>query len=207
MLINEGHWLSGDNVKVIPSHRSWYYANDLLRTEDHLPVGIMWHYSYTDASTAEVMAKKRIKSLQIAATEHRKANPHDPLLKSSSWHLSIEKDGELFQMVPFNRGAWHAGAGKLYAGPGVLKPVAPNRCLIGIELIGRGDHYPDEQIASAGELVRACVSAYGWTREQCIHEHRDFAPGRKPDCGEPWTSDCMPRVLEIAGFREDEIRE
>ena len=199
-VVSQEHWLKGPGVISIQIHKSWYYQDDPLRTIKGIPAGIMWHWSWTGSNTALGMAKRRQKDFKIIASEHKRANPTLKPLQASSWHVSVEKKGTMVQMVPFNRGSWHAGKGNLYTGPGVKHPAAPNRCLIGVELIGFGDDYPEEQVVAAGALTRALVRAYAFTREQCIHEHRHFAPGRKRDCGEPWTSTYLPRVLDMAGL-------
>lgn len=61
-----------------------------------------------------------------------------------SAHLVIARDGKVFQLVPFNRVAWHAGSGKLNGRMNV------NTFSIGIEL------------ANAGKLIRREGRWYTW---------------------------------------------
>ena len=68
---------------------------------------------------------------------------------SASAHLVIGRDGEVFQLVPFNIEAWHAGK-SWYAGRGGL-----NRYSIGIELdnLGKLRFSGDLFIAECGRVV------------------------------------------------------
>ena len=68
---------------------------------------------------------------------------------SASAHLVIGRDGEVFQLVPFNIEAWHAGK-SWYAGRGGL-----NHYSIGIELdnLGKLRFSGDLFIAECGRVV------------------------------------------------------
>lgn len=133
----------------------------------------------------------------------------NPAVKVSA-HLVIGRDGEIAQLVPFNRVAWHAGASAWEGLSGL------NRHTIGIELDNAGKlersenqwrawfgavipaadvieaahknggpstgwhRYPPKQLETAIEVGRALVTKYGLLD---IVGHDDIAPGRKIDPG------------------------
>jgi len=96
-----------------------------------------------------------------------------------SAHLIIGKRGELYQLVPFNLKAWHAGIsswkGKRYV----------NGYSIGIENVGKGDEWPEPQIDKLLEVLDAIIENYDI---EDIVGHDQVAPGRKFDPGPrfPW---------------------
>lgn len=169
-------WLRGPGVTRIPIHRSWYYA--ALSTPGSQPIGCMWHYTDTRGG-ARNMAERRTKPV------HQRPE----WMGLSSWHVTVDKDGHIYQMVPLTSGAWHCGKGRV-GGHRV------NKALIGIELVGKGRAYPVEQVKGAERLLDAMVSWQQWERGQCVHEHRDFDPQRRSDCGPPWTDRHLPRILD-----------
>jgi N-acetylmuramoyl-L-alanine amidase len=127
-----------------------------------------------------------------------------------SAHLTVGRQGELVQMVPFNRRAWHAGKSRW----GELEGL--NGFSIGIELVNAGKlqrqggqwtswfgrTYPDDevleathrhestpagwhtfpgvQIEAAIEVGQALQSRYDFVD---ILGHDDISPGRKVDPG------------------------
>lgn len=129
---------------------------------------------------------------------------------NASAHIVIARDGMIFQLMPFNVEAWHAGLSAWRGTTGF------NRCSIGIELdnAGRlqkvgvryvawfGRDYPEEavlkarhknesaesywhvyteaQIQRALEVAELLVAQY---RLEDIVGHDDIAPGRKSDPG------------------------
>jgi N-acetylmuramoyl-L-alanine amidase len=96
-----------------------------------------------------------------------------------SAHLVIDKDGTIYQLLPFNIAAWHAGKGSYNGEPYV------NNFSIGIENVGIGDEWPEEQITVIGEVIKALFAAYPLEN---VVGHSDVAPGRKADPGPnfPW---------------------
>jgi N-acetylmuramoyl-L-alanine amidase len=96
-----------------------------------------------------------------------------------SAHLVINKAGGITQLVAFNRVAWHAGRSDYNGRANV------NAFSVGIECVGIGDFYPDEQV----EAIRATVAALfvAYPIGDCVG-HSDVAPGRKVDPGPnfPW---------------------
>ena len=96
-----------------------------------------------------------------------------------SAHLVIGKDGSIVQLVPFNVVAWHAGRSDYNGRANV------NGFSVGIESVGIGDYWPDEQVEAIRAVVVALFSAYPI---QDVVGHEDVAPGRKVDPGPnfPW---------------------
>jgi N-acetylmuramoyl-L-alanine amidase len=96
-----------------------------------------------------------------------------------SAHLVIDKDGTVYQLLRFNVKAWHAGKSDYNGEPNV------NSFSVGIECVGVGDYWPDEQVEAIRAVVAALFKAYPMTD---VVGHQDVAPGRKPDPGPnfPW---------------------
>ena len=57
----------------------------------------------------------------------------------SSYHLAVGRDGDVLQLVPLDRAAWHAGDGR-------LDGARPNPRSVGVALCNRGPwpQAPDE---------------------------------------------------------------
>jgi N-acetylmuramoyl-L-alanine amidase len=109
----------------------------------------------------------------------------DPEAKVSA-HYMIEEDGRVFQLVPEERRAWHAGV-SFWKGERDVNSVS-----IGIELVnpghelGYGD-FPEMQVEALIGLLDAVRGR--WTIPNGrILGHSDVAPERKIDPGEkfPW---------------------
>jgi N-acetylmuramoyl-L-alanine amidase len=103
-----------------------------------------------------------------------------------SAHYFVFEDGQIVQMVPENRRAWHAGAA-FWAGETDI-----NSCSIGIEIANPGhEHgYPDfpkRQIAAVTALCRSIQTRNAIPPVRVL-AHSDVSPGRKQDPGEkfPW---------------------
>ncbi len=95
-----------------------------------------------------------------------------------STHLLIRRDGALYQYVPMQRRAWHAGR-SCFQGR--------ERCndfSIGIELEG-DDLSPFEpaQYRTLARATRAVMARYPAIGAERIAGHSDIAPGRKTDPG------------------------
>lgn len=173
LAVDDKGWLQGRGVKRVAIDPSWGYKGLSGGSE---PLGLIWHWSATSPGTALSMAKRR-------EAPYRKG-----VDRPASWHVSIEQDGTLVQMLPFTAGAWHC--------------ISKNRTHLGIELIGYGKEYPEVQVTAARQLVQALVDKYGWKPEQCKEEHRHVDPERRKDCGPPWSDIYLPRLLsEIAWKR------
>ena len=109
----------------------------------------------------------------------------DPAAKVSA-HYMIEEDGRVFQLVPEERRAWHAGV-SFWKGERDVNAVS-----VGVELVNPGHDlgyaaFPEMQIEALIGLLDAIRGR--WTIPNGrILGHSDVAPGRKVDPGEkfPW---------------------
>ncbi len=109
----------------------------------------------------------------------------DPQAKVSS-HYLVREDGEIIQMVPEDRRAWHAGVSHWRGATDI------NSRSIGIEIVNAGHDggcpdYPDVQIDAVIALCRDILSRWPIPPEGVL-AHSDVAPTRKEDPGEyfPW---------------------
>lgn len=109
----------------------------------------------------------------------------DPASKVSA-HYLVGETGDVVQLVPEARRAWHAGLGA-WAGAFDM-----NNCSIGIEIANAGHPmglppFPEPQIESVIRLCRDIVARWA-IHPTRILGHSDVAPGRKEDPGErfPW---------------------
>jgi len=94
-----------------------------------------------------------------------------------SAHLVIGRQGEVYQLVPFDKRAWHAGESEF------LGRERCNDFSIGIELIGPEEGpFTDAQYRSLNMVCSELCRVYEIDAE-CIVGHRDIAPGRKVDPG------------------------
>jgi len=113
------------------------------------------------------------------------ARLRDPEAKVSA-HYLVEEDGRVFQLVPEERRAWHAGRG-VWQGEDDC-----NAASIGIEIVNPGHEFgyrafPEAQIAAVIALISDRRSR--WTiADTRIIAPSDLAPDRKEDPGElfPW---------------------
>lgn len=97
-----------------------------------------------------------------------------------SAHLVIDKDGTIYQLLPFNIQGWHSGR-SAYNGENQV-----NGFSVGIECVGTGDNdWRDEQVEAIRAVVEALFAAYPMVD---VVGHSDVAPGRKSDPGPyfPW---------------------
>jgi len=107
-----------------------------------------------------------------------------------SAHLLISKAGQVWQLAPFNRRAWHAGK-SYYSGRGTgtqnFTTSDVNSHSIGIELTGTGDNFPNAQINALVDIVDALKMAYPII-DIVGHDFVAVPAGRKVDPGKnfPW---------------------
>lgn len=100
----------------------------------------------------------------------------DPAAEVSAHYLICER-GRVWQLVPEELRAWHAGAGRW----GRVRDV--NSRSIGIELANTGAHpYPAPQMAALRALMAAIMARWSVPPERVI-AHSDMAPARKSDPG------------------------
>ena len=104
-----------------------------------------------------------------------------PVRKVSS-HYLIDKEGQLYQLVPENQRAWHAGQSYWGGNTDI------NSASIGIEIDNDGgESYGDRQIATLVALIKDIRTRYK-IKPNNIVGHSDVSPGRKVDPGPyfPW---------------------
>lgn len=114
MITSDG-WL--DEAARYPSVRSY----DLWVPE---PLGVVWHF--TAGNGGPNFSRNLAESIQ---TYDRGKD------RAASWHVLISKSGQIYQSVPFTRGAWHVGRPGTVGGK-YLANV--NRGTVGIELENAG---------------------------------------------------------------------
>lgn len=107
-------------------------------------------------------------------------NPGNNPENAVSAHNLITKTGKIYQLVKYNRRAWHAGWAAL---PSITENIGD--CSIGIEIenLNNGrDPYPAAQLKAAVELVQNLVAEYNIARIHVV-KHADVALplGRKSD--------------------------
>jgi N-acetylmuramoyl-L-alanine amidase len=105
----------------------------------------------------------------------------DPAAKVSA-HYLIDEDGNVVQLVPEERRAWHAGVSS-WAGRQHL-----NDCSIGIELVNPGHEwgyraFAEAQYEACIALCRVILARWPIPPRRVL-AHSDVAPGRKQDPGE-----------------------
>ncbi|MBP9692222.1 MAG: N-acetylmuramoyl-L-alanine amidase [Alphaproteobacteria bacterium] len=126
----------------------------------------------------------------------------DPLKKLSA-HYLIDEEGRLYQLVPEEKRAWHAGESYWQGCTDI------NSCSLGIELANGGaDHgytpFPSSQIDT---LLRLCEDLRTrWSiPTHRILGHSDVAPRRKQDPGHLFPWELLAK--EGLGLWPKEIRE
>lgn len=112
-----------------------------------------------------------------------------------SSHLYIRRNGDIFQFVPFQQRAWHAGVSS-YQGK-----MACNDFSIGIELEGTDDiAYEKAQYDVLTEVLEALIMTYPDLKKERITGHCDIAPGRKTDPGDSFDWKKLQQLLNISDF-------
>lgn len=173
--------LVGSPAEIIPAHYSWF--GDKLA--GGRPSAIVWHFTDTGPGTARSMARRRARPY---------GQPDDPKVPTS-WHATVDTDGTIVQMVPFDHLANHAG------GPGSL-PIpglgTANTHAVGIELVGFGDSFSVAQVMSACLVARALVQAYAIPRVYAMLQHSELNPTHRDDPGPVWMAKHAQRVVDFA---------
>lgn len=178
--VNVDGWMHGAGVKFVVTHPSWIGGSML----GGKPRGIVAHYSATAPGTAVNMASRRARKFGL-----------DPSDRMASWHLTIDTDGSVVQMVSFRDVAWHAHSdtAKQISGLGWA-----NQNCIGIELVGDGKSFPAAQVETACHVWRAIVCAYDIKAEFAMIEHSSIDPSRRVDPGPVWMREHAVAVLANA---------
>ena len=107
--------------------------------------------------------------------------------RNVSVHYVVDRDGKIYQFVPEDRSAYHAGKSKwrLVTGEEVSNI---NSRSIGIEFQrGSGQTFTPEQIRAGLELTKSIKNRYNIDPRNVV-AHSDIAPERKSDPGNdfPW---------------------
>jgi N-acetylmuramoyl-L-alanine amidase len=105
----------------------------------------------------------------------------DPAARVSA-HYVVDEDGAIWQLVPENRRAFHAGV-SCWQGEHDLNSVS-----IGIEIVNPGHEwgyrsFPEVQMAAIEQLCRGILSRHPIPADRVVG-HSDIAPDRKTDPGE-----------------------
>ncbi len=193
LTVDDEGWLVGDNVVRAPIDLSWCYPT--LGTPSGDPLAIVAHYSATNPGTAMNMARRRANRFRrkmAGMTEKDAGVLYD---RAASWHVSVESGGTIVQMAPFIVGCWHAASD-------TAKPIAgagyANRVSVGVELIGHGKLFPEEQVVAACRLWRAIAQRYAIKRGHAMVPHSLIDPARRSDPGPVWMREHAERVLAYA---------
>lgn len=184
-------------------------ANEIYHSEN----GLIVEQMYLPCEFSEPR-KEKISTIVIHSISNVVANPDSPyqivdiyqVLKKYgvSTHYIIGREGEVYQLVPDNRVAYHAGKGSFPSHP--IFPQNMNHFSIGIELMGIGTK--DEMKAFISEEIYDALDKdlIGFTEKQYqslsllleqLHQnypsilrdrkhvigHEEYAPGRKSDPG------------------------
>lgn len=99
-----------------------------------------------------------------------------------SAHYVVEEDGRIFQLVPEEDRAWHAGVSSWRGRESV------NSNSIGIEIVNPGHEFgyrpfPEEQMQAVTALCQDILSRHAIPARNVVG-HSDVAPDRKEDPGE-----------------------
>jgi N-acetylmuramoyl-L-alanine amidase len=140
------------------------------------------HGERKDGRTPDALVLHYTGMKDAAGALHQLCNP----LAQVSSHYLVFEDGRVFQLVPENRRAWHAGKGSWQGNTDM------NSASIGIEIVNPGhEHgyipFPEPQIAATLALCQDIVARWRIRPDRVI-AHSDMAPARKQDPGElfPW---------------------
>jgi hypothetical protein len=174
------NWLLGPNVERIDADASWFGGT----MASGKPLGIVAHYTDTDAGTSVAMAKRRARPFG-----------QDPDDRLASWHITVESDGSIVVMIALDRIAWHAGSPTAKPVPGIGNA---NANMVGIELVGFGKQFPPAQVTAASKVWRALVKHYGIAREHAMVTHQSIDPTRRDDPGPVWMNQHAANVLDFA---------
>lgn len=113
-----------------------------------------------------------------------------------SAHFFIRRTGELIQLVPVHKRAWHAGSSLFRDRAGC------NDFSIGIELEGTDSlPYTAEQYEVLVKLCHLLKQSYVKITEDSIVGHSDISPGRKTDPGASFDWPRFKAALEKEDLR------
>lgn len=187
-VLNNWLYINNQAVQSVPCDTAKYDA-DKTNTVQY----IVHHY------TASTTAKSAHQSYQDPTTQ-------------ASWHLTIDRDGNVYQLLGFDKVAWHAGE-SAYGGFNFLNPVS-----IGIEHVNAGPltmknqqlvtwtgqpvanqdvyldssgnswmNYTQQQIQASAQVTLFLARTFK-VRDIVSHSQICVPPGRKQDTGPAWQS-------------------
>jgi len=114
-------------------------------------------------------------------------------LSGASAHVVIDRNADVYDLVPVERKAWHAGVSELDGKPNV------NDFSIGIELANsnKGETYPDAQLACAAALCAAYIREWPGITVDRIVTHAEIArpAGRKSDPAPPFSIEAFRQLV------------
>ena len=166
--LGEDHWIR--EAKRLPS---LHYSKRPPGTDVEL---IVIHCISLPRGSADVQATHELFLGTLDTTLHDSFSDLEGLKVSS--HLLIDRQGNSYQYVPFDKAAWHAGE-STWRGRRDC-----NRFSIGIELQGTDeDTFEEAQYITLGETLRTLVAHYPRLGAQSVAGHCHIAPGRKTDPG------------------------
>ena len=107
------------------------------------------------------------------------------LKNDTSIHYIVDRNGEIFSLVPENKRAWHSGTNKSFW----LNRDDINSRSIGIEFQAKFPfHFTDIQLKNGYQLLKDILQRNPSIKPHFILGHSDIAPHRKEDPGVffPW---------------------
>lgn len=186
LVVDAFGWLQGPGVLRLPMHATWYSGHMKLG-----PRAIVAHYTATNPGTAQSMARNRMDSFD--------RDPSDGHVdRSASWHLSIESaltNHPIVQMAPLTAVCWHAGGKGSKPIPGI---GSANSNAVGIELVGWGKAFPDQQVVNACRVWRAIVKHYRIAEAHAMVQHSHISPHDRSDPGPVWMGTHAGEVLKYS---------
>lgn len=159
-----------------------YHAPDDISYSFNSPQWIVVHYTATNAS-----------AYNNAVYFSRGGN------WNSSAHYFLDGTGIIYQSVPDNRGAWHAGNYNC------------NTHSIGIEVVSDGRDFTTSEIDELTWLVQSLMSKYGIPAERVIRHHdvADHFAGYTVDpyknCPAPYVNNAKWQALKETIIGDDEM--
>jgi len=115
----------------------------------------------------------------MQSMEEAKDRLSDPESKVSA-HYLIDEDGTVFDLVPEDKRAWHAGV-SYWSGESDINSVS-----IGMEIVNEGHEFGYEpfSLAQMKAVLKLCREIKGRNDITHVLGHSDVAPERKQDPGE-----------------------
>ncbi len=120
---DKGQGINESDIKLNTDHVKWYIDNNIDRDsgvfDQGLPDTIVIHYTGSRSLKGDIRALTRSK---------RQVSAH--------FVIDDDQDGTIYQLMPLNKIAWHAGVSKMKTAAGTRNSI--NRFSIGIEVVNPG---------------------------------------------------------------------